>query len=871
MVGFFWSLLLNNSKTIFHLKRRKRNFHDDYISLVENFNGMAYRCLNDDLWTMKYASPKTYELLGYTEDEVVDNKLISYEEIILPKYREYLKKRWVEILLQHNDFSEEYIIKTKNNEEKWVYETGHGIYDDSGKVLYIEGYIQDITSQKQTVIRERKNQAKYRNLIENSQDAIYIDEGGIITYANQACVEFLKAPNDEAILGKKVESILSEKYVQFYKERVNRLSISHLSNPRAQYEFIRYDGSIAFAEVSSSPYFEDDRLAIHVFIHDITSTIKTESDLKRIQKRNRDLISEMKEGIGVFQVDFETMNSILVFQNKGLPINLYGKYNKIINKTFKEIFPLFSDNETSEIFNTISSGDVLHKEILMNDRVLELRFFTNVDHELVMMASDITATKKQIKEIENQASRLATMIKSTDVGTWEWNLVTNQIIVNDRWATLLGYTHAELEPYSIETWKTLTNPDDLIKSTELLQNHFDKKTDLYECQVRMKHKDGHELWILDRGCVAEWSDTGKPVLMYGIHIDVNEQIQKQKQIEKISYRDFLTGLYNRRALSEYLNKINMKNALPISIAMADVNGLKITNDSFGHSAGDELIIFVANTLTSVFGGNAFLARTGGDEFMIVKENTDLFTMHKIIDEISSRFQKSILHGMQISVAFGASSTNNSTDSLDSVVRNAEIEMYNRKMNSTIVKRSETINTILETLFEREPKERIHAQNVSLLASKTGIALNLSRDEIDMLKTLGYFHDIGKIVMEIERSTNTYNDSADVWKHSQSHSEIGYRLISSANEYKHLATDILHHHEKWDGTGYPLNLKSEDIPLRSRIITICNSYDNLITNHVINEKFSIDQAVQKLLLESGKSFDPKLLQVFIKKVIPVIRK
>jgi len=851
--------------------QHEADYHMNYMSLVDNYSGMAYRCLDDQFWTMKYVSPKVYELTGYTESEIIDNKFIAFEEIILPKYREFLHKRWAEVLESHEDFSEDYVIITKQNIEKWVHEDGHGIFDSKGNIAYIEGFIRDITEQKNILVRERKNQAKYRSLIENSQDAIYIDENGIITYANPACLAFFKASSIDQILEKPVDTLIDDKYVQFYHDRVNRLVATHLANPAAEYEFKCFDGSIAYAEVSSAPYFDDNRFAIHVFIHDITQQIKKENELKKSQKRNRDLILEMKEGIGVFQMNALKTDAVLVFQNKGLPNNLYGKYQKMINTTFSNIFTIFSDEEVKEIFSVISSGEVLQKQIVMSDRIIVLRFFTNVDHELVMMASDITESSKQLREIEKQASRLEQIIKATNVGTWEWIVETGEEIVNDRWASLIGYQYDELIPYTLQSWEERVHPDDFPIVNEILGKHLRQEVDTYQAEYRVKHKDGHYVWINDKGTVSEWSQDGKPVRMFGTHSDITERIQKQIELEYVSYRDFLTGLHNRRSLVKHINQLKEKSRMPISIAMADVNGLKITNDAFGHAAGDKLLKFVANTLTEYFKEDSFVARTGGDEFTIIKENTDLFQMHAIIDEISSVFQNTLMNGIKISVAFGASMESHSINNFDSVIRNAEIEMYSRKMNSTIVKRSETINTILETLFERSPEERNHAQKVSALAKKFATVLNLSLDEIEIIKTLGYLHDIGKVALDQSALMSQEAVTPEVMNEIRSHAEIGYRLLLSTNEYKHIAQDILHHHEYWDGSGYPLNLKGEEIPLRSRILNICNEFDQMTSGYHLQQKMSIQAAIKTLMKESGRQFDPKLTKVFIEKMIPSLTK
>jgi len=120
--------------------------------------------------------------------------------------------------------------------------------------------------------------------------------------------------------------------------------------------------------------------------------------------------------------------------------------------------------------------------------------------------------------------RLLNILEGTQAGTWEWGVQSGEVIFNNRWAEIIGYTIKELSPVSIETWRKLVHPDDLQKSNDLLLRHFDGELEYYECEVRMRHKDGHWVWVLDRGKVCSWTETGKPLWMFGTHVDISEQV-----------------------------------------------------------------------------------------------------------------------------------------------------------------------------------------------------------------------------------------------------------------------------------------------------------------------------------------------------------
>lgn len=138
-----------------------------------------------------------------------------------------------------------------------------------------------------------------------------------------------------------------------------------------------------------------------------------------------------------------------------------------------------------------------------------------------------------LQTIAEERRRLTYILEGTNVGTWEWRVQTGGVTFNDRWAEFIGYTLAELEPVSIKTWEQLTHPDDLAKSGRLLEAHFRGELDYYECEVRMRHRDGHWVWVLDRGRVATWGEDGKPVLMAGTHQDISERKLLEAERERL--------------------------------------------------------------------------------------------------------------------------------------------------------------------------------------------------------------------------------------------------------------------------------------------------------------------------------------------------
>lgn len=124
------------------------------------------------------------------------------------------------------------------------------------------------------------------------------------------------------------------------------------------------------------------------------------------------------------------------------------------------------------------------------------------------------------------------IIDALHAGTWDWNVQTGSLKVNARWAEIIGYTLEELEPISILTWPKFAHPEDFKKSNVELRKLFSKQIDVYSFEARMKHKDGHWVWILDTGSVVEWTESGKPLRVLGAHIDVTQQRQNQIKLQE---------------------------------------------------------------------------------------------------------------------------------------------------------------------------------------------------------------------------------------------------------------------------------------------------------------------------------------------------
>ncbi|MDC7229477.1 MAG: PAS domain S-box protein, partial [Sphaerochaetaceae bacterium] len=568
------------------------------------------------------------------------------------------------------------------------------------------------------------------------------------------------------------------------------------------------------------------------------------------------------------------------------------------------------------------------------------------------------------RELREARDRLASIIKGSNLGSWEWNLKDDTIKINDMWAEMLGYTKAELEPTTMKTFTQFVHPEDLEKSLQLHEEHLAGKNDFYSCDLRMQHKDGHWIWVFDRGQVISRDENGKALLMSGTHADITERVLQaealkrseeesrrlfeamnqgfaycqilldeegnpndylilrvnknfetqtglipelsvgkritellphvepywfihngevaltgksktfeafnsslnrlfrissfspaygyfamiidditaQKQMEKqlyfektlfettllsvgdgvistdaegnvqfmnkvaeqltgwqadeakgrpfeevfkilcgsdrhpcpnpvkqvletkkqveldedtiliardgderfindsaapilstsqnvtgvvlvfrdsttqrikqdeirtLSVTDPLTTLPNRRYYEQAKEELDEEPYYPLTLVLADVNGLKLTNDAFGHEAGDELLRKVSEIMRTTCRDGDIVSRIGGDEFVLLLPQTDALHAQAIVNRINKALEKEKIRGIQLSVSFGYAIKEKSKESYEDAFKVAEDSMYRNKLKESMAFKKQVIDTLLFRLFEQEEGAEEH--------------------------------------------------------------------------------------------------------------------------------------------------------------------
>ncbi|MBF4987836.1 EAL domain-containing protein [Methylophilus sp. 14] len=288
------------------------------------------------------------------------------------------------------------------------------------------------------------------------------------------------------------------------------------------------------------------------------------------------------------------------------------------------------------------------------------------------------------QELELERMRLTDIIDATRAGTWEWEMQTGTLQLNRRWAEILGYTLEELSPHNLETARRLTHPDDWQASMALVNRHLQGEIAFYECDIRMRHKNGDWVWIVDRGRLISRTPSGEPAMMRGTHIDITDKKQADAAIWQQANYDSLTKLPNRHYFHQQLKEAIAAAALAqqhLTLLLLDLDRFKEVNDSLGHRHGDELLIEVGQRLLRAASVPATVARLGGDEFAIIVPEGLRADLQSLCNQLMQEISKAYILGGErvfVTVSIGISQYPEDALHAEEMIQHADQAMYDAK-------------------------------------------------------------------------------------------------------------------------------------------------------------------------------------------------
>ncbi|MFM2006998.1 MAG: putative sensory/regulatory protein RpfC, partial [Pseudomonadota bacterium] len=444
-----------------------------------------------------------------------------------------------------------------------------------GNDVFLQSRVRDLTEEKRAIQNLLDSEARFRALFESSSDAIMLLKDGCFEDCNEKTLQLFGIPNKESIIGRRPDALSPERQPdgQASASLAQSWYRQALTGGVARFEWRhrRADGREFPADILLSRFRMGEALWIQATVRDITELKAAEAALQASEANLRR--AQAVANVGSWTL--EMPGDRLIWSEQTYRIFGVEPGTPMTFADFVRIIHPADRGRVDEAWQAALQGATysIEHRILVNgeERWVQEQSELEVGADGVVVAGigtvqDITPRKraelalqalneeleervaKRTAELENltqqlrdnetavlaQSQRLMDVIWGADIGTWELHIPSGKVVLNERWAELLGYSLAELEPTRIDTWRQLTEPADLRRAEAILKRCFARELDHYECEIRMRHKGGDWIWVLDRGRVVEWSGEGQPLRMTGTHLDITKRKRAEQAIRDIN-------------------------------------------------------------------------------------------------------------------------------------------------------------------------------------------------------------------------------------------------------------------------------------------------------------------------------------------------
>ncbi len=414
--------------------------------------------------------------------------------------------------------------------------------------------------------------------------------------------------------------------------------------------------------------------------------------------------------------------------------------------------------------------------------------------------------------------------------------------------------------------------------------------------------------ITDRKEAEEGLKTALEELKFALASEkvlLEELDKKNKDLVELSITDGLTGLFNHRFIQERFDfefKRAKRYHVPLSCMMLDIDHFKKVNDTYGHQFGDLVLREISTIIRQNTREVDICGRYGGEEFLIITtQNVEGAMMHasKLHKAVENHVFQNERHSVHITVSIGISEYKSEITSKQEMIERSDLALYQAKRDGRNLIRvwkeeqkhdmstldldsisslktemlslsnqmratyMESTNALLKAVDVKDHYTLEHSENVSRYSVAIAREMNIDDEEIEIIKNAGLLHDIGKIGIDkailVKKDPLTKGEFEILKKHPM----IGVNIIKDVKFLEKEIPIIKHHHEWYDGSGYPQGLKGREIPLGAQIMAVADAYDAMTTDREFKQKLSKDAAIKELQCGSGIQFSPEVVDVFLK--------
>lgn len=774
-------------------------------------------------------------------------------------------------VLEHTETEYTGTIYGEKDEVRIVHARLKALYDDEGNPERIVGTVQDITEQKQAEEAVQKTQGIYQALISSGSDLVYVKDDQLRYIAlNQKMVNYYGIASEQVAIGKRSVEIFADESALQWEERDRQVMSSGVVMTVEETV-----GSETYETIIFPVTLANDKRGVGGISRVITQRYLAEKAVE--QERDR---AEMYLNLSpIVFVALDLDGHVTMINREGC--NVLGAAKKdIMGQNWVERFvPEEHRAETTSIlelfYRSGAAGYMTHENAILTARgerrdiewknVLTRDAHGNVTG-LLGAGIDITELKRTMSALRESERSKSVLLANLQGVAYRclFDMKWTMKFVSQGCYALTGYQPEDLLDNYRVSFDEIICPEyrEFIwqESKRALNEH---RSCRYEYEIMTA--GGERKWVLEIN-QGVYDSEGNVEALEGIIIDITESKRQFLQIQYLSDHDRLTGLFNRMYYETAKNALDRERRFPLTILLADINGLRLINDAFGYDAGDGMIRKTAEILKSCCRKDDIVARIGGDEFALLlpsADATEAYAVMLAIHEAFERYNEALEDKTKvINLSIGSSTKCSDIVSIKEIEKDADVNMSRRKLFDQRSHHNAVLSSITATMYERSYETEAHAERIAQLCTMIGASMGLTHEEIDKLHLFSMLHDIGKIGISDYILKKAGELTEEEWVEMRKHPEIGYRIAMSSPDFANVADYILTHHERWDGKGYPRGIAGKDIPVLSRILAVADSYDAMTQDRVYHKAIPHEEAMAEILCCSGTQFDPKVVEVFI---------
>lgn len=845
-------------------------------ALLEAFPDMIFTFSQEGIILDYYASSEDMLLLD------PDSFLSEKVEDVLPKALAKTTMYYLERLFLQRE-AQIYRYELEIRGEMRDFEGRLVLYGED-KALAIVRDITQLVAMNRELTKSRK---EYRDLIHTMGEGIItMSLEGEILFANPAAYRIFGVMSGE-LVGRDLRDFLEER--EAHRVKVKREA--HILGETDSYDvrIVRPDGERRIIHVTTSPNKSDGRItSLFSVVRDITKQRLAEEDLKESKEYIQSILEVIPDIIICYDKEGTYLDIFSSTENK-----LYKGREELLGRRIVDVLP---EKEGIRLYNGVfkaletNSLQIVEYLLEVPDGRLwfEARIIPQGEGMALSLIRDITDERRAREQIIIQHTMGLELAKVNDLKSafhifLDAALAIAEMesggmyLVEEDTGRLVLIHHKGFRTKDYIESTSWFEPDSLLALTLM------KGEPIYSlCKQKVFHpatmrEEGLTflgiLPIKNNGEVIAFLKVASHTLetispsvrtaLESIAAQIGSiiaRIQAEERVRYISFHDSLTGLYNRGFLEEEMKRLDTNRQLPISIIFGDLNGLKLINDTYGHDMGDRLLEKTGEILKRTCREEDIISRWGGDEFVVFLPRTCGRDTERICRRIREEASRESVRDIPVQISLGFS-TKEGEESMQSVLQDAEDRMYSEKMLQGRSTRGVILSTLFKSLEEKSKETSAHIGRLQEMGERIGEIIGLPSSEIERLSLLLTLHDIGKITIP-ERILNKRAPlNQEEWRMMKNHPQTGHRIAMAMEKYAPVASDILSHHEHWDGSGYPQGLKEEEIPLLSRICSVVDAYDVMTHHTPYGERKTHKEALEELERCAGTQFDPTIVKIF----------